>query len=963
LALPGFLAAALAALTPLLIPKTSGSGPLPHGRDRFRRLAVWTGLCSVGALILAGLAGAAAVLADGVWGASGSFATVRAWLAAGVSVGAAGVFPLVAMTAVAAASGGRTSAEDLKGAIRRLPGAYPSLLVLYAAGCGAGYLAMAASAHVGPAWLAAAVRALTAVVVGAGILIGLFRICWRRLPPQEAPSWPEGKRQVVRKRALAGVAGVAAAALMATMSPDPAAARTFGSATNLAGPREALDIDFTLPEAVTKLANPPEPDDPPLKDPEPYYPVAPAPQGEVVAVDDGSVTYQTSAKTFTTAVGGVKSAYVDKDGDIQLVDNTLQPVTPAGGEPYLTNASNEFDAVIPAEVSKDHGLLFSRQGFTLELLPVDGDYSRPVAQDNAVLYNSVFEGVDVQYTLVGGVVKEDIVLNQAQDRHEFAFDLKPGSGLRLALEDGAVKARATKAAGGVEKGEVVFAVSAPVMMDAAGALSDAVSLDLVQGSGSPRVTVQASQDWLEDTERAYPVRIDPTIDLVPSAVTLVGVEQGSPDVRVGDNGFPYSGYDDGVVSRNIELYDTAHLMTRTYVGINYNFASLMEEAKINSAVFSLHHYTDWSNGATNFGLYQVNTAWNPNSITWNNQLSSSHTFIASSAARPNGGWLSWDVRELVNNWVQGIGVNRGLVVKALNERNMQAEVFSNKNSGSLAPTLVIDWEVPDPVDPNLPLDSLTVDLFPMTEQSLAGKQIFDAVFAAGLATPLSQVDYQLKPEGADGSVEASKFYKYPNSEPFESTLPEATRYRDKLGNWQSGLFGGLAEDQIFNVEATATKESVTSTVKSSDKFLIYKVKQRDTYPYIAKYYGVPLDTIMRDNRVQDTLVVDNNTLFIRNPKTAVPYNPPPLTEDQKRQIDSALMGRGLHCEYGYEPVNFNTGNFWMEAVDVTIPEIEGDFAVTRSYNSKGDGFQSMFGRNWEFGYAESLSLLEDGTVM
>ncbi len=54
--------------------------------------------------------------------------------------------------------------------------------------------------------------------------------------------------------------------------------------------------------------------------------------------------------------------------------------------------------------------------------------------------------------------------------------------------------------------------------------------------------------------------------------------------------------------------------------------------------------------------------------------------------------------------------------------------------------------------------------------------------------------------------------------------------------------------------------------QKSDDFTIYKVTQYDTLPKIANYYGIPLAQIMHDNRVQDMLLVENNTLFIRNPK-------------------------------------------------------------------------------------------------
>ena len=150
---------------------------------------------------------------------------------------------------------------------------------------------------------------------------------------------------------------------------------------------------------------------------------------------------------------------------------------------------------------------------------------------------------------------------------------------------------------------------------------------------------------------------------------------------------------------------------------------------------------------------------------------------------------------------------------------------------------------------------------------------------------------------------------------------------------------------------------------TSDSFVIYEVKQFDTFPKIAKYYGVPLKNIMKDNQVMDALVVANNTIFIRNPQTNVPYSPAPLTDQDKMRIDGALMGRGLHCEFGFEPVNLNTGNFYMDQSDATMNELNGEFSITRSYNSKGTDQHSMFGRGWSFNYDQSLSQMEDGSLL
>ncbi|MGL5406011.1 MAG: DNRLRE domain-containing protein [Propionibacteriaceae bacterium] len=686
------------------------------------------------------------------------------------------------------------------------------------------------------------------------------------------------------------------------------------------------------------------------------------PVGELIAVGEGSAVYRTGTRSFSTVLGGVQSTYVDDAGKPQVVDNTLIPGSDAQGD-FFANRANDFSARIPVKMDSTHGLHFERDGFAIEIIPQEGDFSRPVTKGNAVMFNDIFPGIDVQYTLIGKIVKEDIIVNRHLVVPKFVTNVVTSGGRLEKAASGALVVRASQDSGDIKAGDIAFQISAPGMFDASGAFSDSLEFDVVISDVTAIATIIAPQRWLDDPKRAYPVRIDPTVDIAPSAVSMVGVEQGSADTQIGDNGYPYVGYDDGIVSGNLAQYGNMHAISRSYVGVNYDFTQLMREARIDSAQLQLHHYTAWSHGVTQFGLYTVGDAWSTNAVSWNNQPSSdSHTFVGLANASTNPGYISWDLRETVNNWVQGLIPQHGLVVKATDERNMQAEVFSNKNSGA-PPRLVINWTVPDPVDPNYPLSNVSINLRTITEKDAAGKQIFDGVFADGVATPDAEVSYVLNPVNVTDKTQASRSYKFPNSSGFESIFPSGTRYSDKLSNWQTGPAVSLTNDTTYKYVATATKDGATSPAVSSDRFLIYEVKKRDTLPFIANYYGVTLGQLMADNKVQDTLAMERNTLFIRNPNTIVPYNPPPLTDEQKKQIDSNLMGRGLHCEYGFEPINLNTGNFWLEVQDAAIEDQRGNLSITRSYNSLGQQSRSMFGFGWEFEYSQTLTRAIDGSLI
>lgn len=400
-----------------------------------------------------------------------------------------------------------------------------------------------------------------------------------------------------------------------------------------------------------------------------------------------------------------------------------------------------------------------------------------------------------------------------------------------------------------------------------------------------------------------------------------------------NNNYPYVGFDDGIKSGNLAGFGTAHQNCRTYIKVNSNFSQIPKDSKIDSATFAVSQKTAYSGGASQFGLYRVDQSWNT-SITWKTKPVNLTFQDVQNASTSRNSYINYDVKDLVNDWVQGTHANNGFALVAIAEANnlgasMQCEVLNNRAS-VYGPKLSIQWSpAEDPYLRDMSLDETTILLRPMTEKNTNGKLKFDAVFADGIAKSKSTVEYYLLPDEENEEhheTDAKPLYSYPDSTEYNKQFPEANKYYSKDSNWQSALYSGLTKDKLYKIKAKASKEIdgklETGKEVTSDSFVIYEVKQFDTFPKIAKYYGVPLKNIMKDNQVMDALVVANNTIFIRNPQTNVPYSPAPLTDQDKMRIDGALMGRGLHCEFGFEPVNLNTGNFYMDQSDATMNELE-----------------------------------------
>lgn len=686
--------------------------------------------------------------------------------------------------------------------------------------------------------------------------------------------------------------------------------------------------------------------------------------GEPVAVSGQEQLFRVDETNFVTHIGSDIKTYINQDGVEVPVDLSLYSYY-ANGQHYYLPKESPVGVVLPSEVKEETPIDITHKDEKISLYPLDKTYDKATVEKNAILYNNVDGKTDVQYTVQSNGVKEEIVLAEWSGKNSFTYGLDAGR-YDVSLQDNQVLVR--------EKGKttILFVLTAPMMVDNAGETSTALTLGLKKGDGRYEVTVTASEEWLSAQERQYPVRIDPTVtvprenilDVVTS--TVHGQYQGYA--------YGYVGYMTNLMIGVPDAKDIGR--SRMYFKINYDFkGNIPSEARIDSATLNLYQYTSPGSQSTQFATYRVKQDFDINSLTWDSSVGLDMEIAGASAISPKkgreGGFHHFDIRESVNAWVQGLEPQYGLVVAATDEGSDGGAFYTTEateaNAGQIgftvdkAPSITVNWSVPDPVDMNYSIGNTTINLRTMVKTDKKGRIEFQGVFADGLTTPGANVTYNLSDaaKGYTGNNTASYSYKYPNTSSFESVFEAGTtKYRDKLSNWQTTVpFTEPELNAVYTIDALSQKDGQSSGEKKSETFLIYKVTQYDTLPKIAAYYGVPLNQIAFDNRIQDMLVVNNNTLFIRNPRKNAnkPYNPPALNDDVKAEVDRLLMGRGLHCEFGFEPINLNTGNFYLDRTDVSIHDVTGDFEITRFYNSKAAGMNSLFGRGWSFAFNEQIS--------
>ncbi|NHM33614.1 DNRLRE domain-containing protein [Neobacillus terrae] len=273
---------------------------------------------------------------------------------------------------------------------------------------------------------------------------------------------------------------------------------------------------------------------------------------------------------------------------------------------------------------------------------------------------------DLQYKLVSGSVKENLILKDVPTVSQYSFHYNQKN-LKAELKNNTINFYSVS-----NPKQKIFTINAPYMYDQKGEESTAVLLELQNNGEQYQVIIKPDMNWLQSSDRKYPVVIDPTVEtsLSPDKIFDNHVSQGYPTTNYMLSSMVKVG--EGSSSGN----------NRTF--IKFNLPTISSANVITNASLNLTLDSDNTAG-TQVNLHNVTQNWDSNTITWNTQptYDSSKVLDYQMVQGNTNSSFLWDITGIAKQWYSN-QPNYGVMLKASDEPGNYTEFYSSDVSSAYA---------------------------------------------------------------------------------------------------------------------------------------------------------------------------------------------------------------------------------------------------------------------------------------
>ena len=374
---------------------------------------------------------------------------------------------------------------------------------------------------------------------------------------------------------------------------------------------------------------------------------------------------------------------------------------PEETEAPAESVSLKYDRGASASIIESNSALFDLQKSTAWNV----EDVIPKALQSSLIYKDVFPDTDLLYTAYGYNLKEQIVVNAPQTGYRYSFLLNLDGLTAEKNEDGSISFLDAD-------GTPVYEIPIPYMEDDAGIISEDVAFTLNETEAGLVLTVEANAEWINNEERVFPVKIDPSFTIISGKAldeiySVYTMEAAPNDTTLGRQYLyvgaqPYSTTNDG--------------RYRLFMHFN-NMPTIPAGSEVVGASLSLYQHQYVQRYCTSFpiGVYEVTTDlpskyssyynWFA-AMTWRNSMPEydSSNAIDYVMVDSTKGYRDWNITELVKKWYADKTSNTTCALVMMNESDIDtyyyyASAAFYAYAGSIPPVMIVSYRDNTGIEP------------------------------------------------------------------------------------------------------------------------------------------------------------------------------------------------------------------------------------------------------------------------
>ena len=355
--------------------------------------------------------------------------------------------------------------------------------------------------------------------------------------------------------------------------------------------------------------------------------------------------------------------FKNERGSWKEIDPTFVPGT--GLAEYRT-AGTSARVSMASQARGRRPVRVEKDGWSVELDMLGVAENAKLVYGNRARYMSVAKDTDLVYETTGDDLKETLVLSSADAPNRFTFLMAfENLELRSLFGGGYALFEPGQSEPTVLVGDLI------VFDDSENAEGEPAycpesTMTVVPTDGGAFITYEFSRAWLEDSERAFPVFVDPTLSLAPSQ-----------DAYTQSSKYGY----------NSSFLKTLDQRTDRWTWLRWPvLSSIPRGAYVTSSKAQLYLYANYGSGTER--MYHAASNWYESSITWKNQPPRG-AGIQSQNVYGVRRWIDWNLTSATQQWVDS-RVNYGVVIKgsSAGSHNYYSSEYWN---GSYRPKLIVNY--------------------------------------------------------------------------------------------------------------------------------------------------------------------------------------------------------------------------------------------------------------------------------